>query len=312
MAKTVILTGGTGLIGSELFRQLRQRGDNVIVFTRDPQRAATQLPGAAEYVHWEAYQSEGGWQEALSKADAVIHLAGAPVAQRWNDDYKRQIYDTRVLSTRYIVQALARAAKRPSVFVSGSAVGYYGVQGYGEAVPALDESAPPASDFLAKVCIDWEKEALAAQALGVRTVVVRTGVVLSTKSGALEKMLTPFRLFAGGPIGSGKQWVSWIHLDDEVGIFLFALDRADVSGALNATAPEPVMMSVLASTLGRVLSRPSIFPVPKAALQVLFGEAADVIAEGQRVIPKRLLELGYTFQYPRLEDALRDLIQRGK
>lgn len=312
MAKTVILTGGTGLIGSEIYRQLRQRGDRVIVFARNLDKAAKELPGAYKYVHWEALQREGNWQNALSEADAILHLAGAPVAQRWDENYKRQIYETRVLSTRYLVQALARLDTRPEVLISSSAIGYYGIQGYGESVPALDENAPPASDFLARVCVDWEKEALAAQALGMRVAVVRTGVVLSTKSGALEKMLTPFRLFAGGPIGNGKQWVSWIHLDDEVGIFLYALDRSEVSGALNATAPEPVMMATLASTLGRVLSRPLLFPVPKSALQLLFGEAADVIAEGQRVVPKRLLELGYQFQYPRLEAALRHLIQNGK
>jgi uncharacterized protein (TIGR01777 family) len=217
-----------------------------------------------------------------------------------------------VLSTRYLVSAIAKASKKPEVFISASAIGYYGNQGYGEAVEALTEEAPAANDFLAKVCVDWEREAFAAENLGVRTVAVRIGIVLSTKSGILEKMMTPFKLFAGGPIGSGKQWVSWIHIDDEVEIFLFALERTDVRGVLNATAPEPVMMSTFAATLGKVMSRPSFFPVPRAALQVLFGDAVDVVAEGQRVVPKRLQSLGFAFRYPKLAQALTDLIERQK
>ncbi len=312
MAKSVVLTGGTGLIGSEIFKQLKSKGYEVTLFVRDTEKAKRMLQGAKEYVKWDALQSEGAWQKELEGVDAVIHLAGTPVAARWNDEYKKQIYDSRVLSTRNLVQALSKATKKPEVFICGSAIGYYGIQGYGESVEELTEESPAATDFLAKVCVDWEREAFEAETFGVRTVAVRTGVVLSTKSGALEKMLTPFKFFAGGPIGSGKQWVSWIHLDDEVEIFLFALERKDVRGVLNATAPEPVMMSTFAETLGKIMSRPSFFAVPKAALQALFGEAADVIAEGQRVVPKRLQSLGFTFKYPHLEVALRDILQRGR
>lgn len=312
MAKSVVLTGGTGLIGLEVFKRLKSKGYDVVVFARDTEKAARALQSAKKYVKWDALQSEGEWQKELDGTDAVIHLAGVPVAARWNEDYKKQIYDSRVLSTRNLVQAMSRAAKKPEAFICGSAIGYYGIQGYGESVAELTEESPAASDFLAKVCVDWEREAFAAETLGIRTVAVRTGVVLSTKSGALEKMLTPFKLFAGGPIGSGKQWVSWIHLDDETEIFLFALERSDVRGALNATAPEPVMMSDFANTLGKVMSRPSLFPVPKVALQALFGEAADVIAEGQRVVPKRLQSLGFSFKHPRLEEALRDILKHGK
>ncbi len=312
MAKSIVLTGATGLIGSALFKRLKACGNEVIVLVRNPEKARQQLPDAKKYVRWDALESEGEWQKELDGVDAVIHLAGVPVVSRWSEDYKKQIYDSRVLSTRYLVSAIAKASKKPEVFISASAIGYYGNQGYGEAVEALTEDAPAANDFLAKVCVDWEREAFAAEKLGVRTVAVRIGIVLSTKSGILEKMMTPFKLFAGGPIGSGKQWVSWIHIDDEVEVFLFALERTDVRGVLNATAPQPVMMSTFASTLGKVMSRPSFFPVPKAALQVLFGDAVDVVAEGQRVVPKRLQSLGFMFRYPNLEPALKDLIEHNK
>ncbi len=312
MSKTVVLTGGTGLIGKALVRALTERGDKVVLLVRNPEKAKSELPNLAGYYAWDAMSEGGEWTKALASADAVVHLAGTPVAARWNDDYKKEIYDSRIISTRNLVRAIAHAEFKPKVFITASGVGYYGNQGYGKDEPMLDESAPAATDFLAKVCIDWEKEAFEAEKLDVRTVAVRTGVVLSTKGGALEKMLTPFKLFAGGPIGSGKQWVSWIHIDDEVGLFLFAIDNENVTGALNAVAPNPVQMQSLAETLGKVLSRPAIFPVPKAALELLFGEAAGVIAEGQRVVPKRALELGFSFKYPTLEGALRDIIAKNK
>lgn len=312
MSKTVVLTGGTGLIGKNLVRALTERGDKVVLLVRNPEKAKSELPNLAGYHAWDAMSEGGEWTKAFASADAVVHLAGTPVAARWNDSYKKQIYDSRIISTRNVVSAIAEAQTKPKVFITASGVGYYGNQSYGKDEPMLDESAPPATDFLAKVCIDWEKEAFEAEKSNVRAVAVRTGVVLSTKGGALEKMLTPFKLFAGGPIGSGKQWVSWIHIDDEVGLYLFAIDNEKVTGALNAVAPTPVQMQDFAETLGKILSRPAIFPVPKAALEMLFGEAANVIAEGQRVVPKRALELGFFFKYPTLEGALRDLLAKNK
>lgn len=312
MPKTVAITGGTGLIGSALVKALVARGDKVVLFARDPDKAKAQLPNLAGYYRWSATSESGEWADVLSQVDALIHLAGAPVAARWSEEYKKQIYDSRVVGARHLVAAMSRLSSKPKVFVCASGVGYYGNQGYGESVPILDESSPAASDFLARVCVDWEKEAFAAETLGVRVVAIRTGVVLSTKGGALEKMLIPFRLFAGGPIGSGKQWVSWIHIDDEVGLYLFALDNDAASGALNAVAPNPATMQTLAETLGKVLSRPAFLPAPKAALELLFGEAANVIAEGQRVAPKRALALGYQFKYPELDAALIDLLASGK
>lgn len=312
MPKTVALTGGTGLIGKALVKSLTARGDKVALFARNLDKAKAELPNLAGYYEWDAMSEGGEWTKAIASVDAVIHLAGTPVAARWNDQYKREIYDSRIISARNLARAIAQASPKPKVFITASGVGYYGNQGYGESVPTLDESAPPANDFLAKVCVDWEKEAFEAKKSGTRVVALRTGVALSTKGGALEKMLTPFRLFAGGPIGSGKQWVSWIHIDDLVGLYAFALDNEAVAGALNAVAPNPVTMQTLAETLGKVMSRPALFPVPKAALEVLFGEAANVIAEGQRVAPKRALELGFSFKYPALENALRDLLAANK
>lgn len=312
MPKTVVLTGGTGLIGKALTQALTARGDKVVLLVRNPEKAKSELPNLAGYYAWDAMSEGGEWTTAMASADAVVHLAGTPVAARWNDEYKKQIYDSRIISTRNLVRTIAQSQAKPKVFVTASGVGYYGNQGYSNDEPMLDESAPPAADFLAKVCIDWEKEAFEAEKFGVRAVAIRTGVVLSTKGGALEKMLTPFKLFAGGPLGSGKQWVSWIHIDDQVGLYLFAIDNEMVTGALNAVSPNPVQMQKLAETLGKVLSRPAIFPVPKAALELLFGEAASVIAEGQRVSPKRALELGFSFNYPTLEGALRDLIAKNK
>jgi len=312
MSKTVVVTGGTGLIGKSLVKALSERGDKVILLVRNPEKAKAELPNLTGYYTWDAMSASGEWTAALASADAVVHLAGTPVAARWDENYKKQIYDSRIISTRNLVCAMAQSQTKPKVLVVASGIGYYGNQGYGENVQALDEDAPHANDFLAKVCIDWEKEAFEAEKLGVRVVAVRTGVVLSTKGGALEKMLTPFKLFAGGPIGSGRQWVSWIHIDDEVGLYLFAIDNEKVRGAINAVAPNPVPMKTLAETLGKVLLRPSFFPVPKAALEVLFGEAANVIAEGQRVVPKRALELGFSFKYPLLESALRDILAKDK
>jgi uncharacterized protein len=313
MPKTIILTGGTGLIGSEIFSKLKARGENVVLFVRNPDKARASHSGAADYVKWDTLSEGGAWEKSLNGADAVIHLAGTPVAEsRWNDEVKKSIRESRVVSTRALVSAMSKAATKPNVFVCASGIGFYGNQPHGNSVEPLTESSPAAADFLAQVCIDWEGEAAKAEAFGTRVVSVRTGLVLSTKGGALAKMLTPFKLFAGGPIGSGEQWSSWIHIDDEVNVFLFGLDNPNARGALNAVAPSPVMMKTLAEQIGKTLSRPSFFPVPKAALELLFGEAAEVIAEGQRALPKRLLELGFQFQYPDLAAALRDVITNEK
>jgi uncharacterized protein len=308
MSKTIILTGGTGLIGSQIFKRLTLRGDRVILFVRNPDKAKSDVPGAAEYVKWDALVETSDWQKVIPQADAVVHLAGVTVGMRWDEDYKKKIYDSRITSTRALVDAMKNSSKKPDTFISSSAVGYYGNQAHDANVQELNEDSDAGTDFLAKVCVDWEAEALKATALGIRVSVIRTGVVLSKAGGALAKMMTPFKLFVGGPIGSGEQWVSWIHLDDEVRTFLFALDNSVVEGAVNATAPKPETMNRLAESLGAALNRPSIMAVPKIALQALFGEAADVIAEGQRVIPKKLLALGFKFEHPDLQEAVKSIV----
>lgn len=310
-AKRVVLTGATGLIGGRLFRALRERGYEVVVFSRDPAAARRRLPGAADYVAWSPAES-GPWAGAIDGAHAVVHLAGAPISQgligvRWTEAYKREIVSSRVVGTRGIVAAIAAAARRPSVLVNASAVGYYGP---GDDAPR-DEAAPPGDDFQGRLCAAWEREAARAEELGVRVVRVRTGIVLDPKEGALGQLLLPFRLRVGGPILPGSQYYSWIHPDDELGLLLLALEDERLRGPLNATAPSPVTNRDFCATLGRVLGSPSWLPVPAFAMRLLLGEMADLVVKGVRVLPRRAEELGYQFRFPTLELALRDLLGRA-
>lgn len=302
--KRVIVTGATGLIGKSLCREMMRRGYEVVVFSRDVALAKTTIPQAADYVTWQP-TDQGAWAYALDGAYAVIHLAGASIAgQRWSESYKRMIRDSRVLGTRGLVSALGRVSTRPKVFVSGSAVGYYGACGD----TPLDEAAASGSDFLAGVCQAWEAEALKAEVLGVRTVVVRTGVVLDRHEGALAALVPPFRMFVGGPILPGTQWFSWVHVADAVGLLLFALEDERVQGPLNATAPDSQTSRGFARLLGKVLGRPAVLPMPGFGLKVLLGEFADTLTTGQRVVPQKALALGYAFQYPMCEEALRQVL----
>ena len=301
--KRVIVTGATGLIGKEVCKGLIARGYDVVVFSRDPDAARSKVPGAAEYVAWTPSES-GPWASQLDGAWGVISLAGASIGgQRWNEDYKRQIRDTRVVGTRGLVKAMAAAQEKPRVFVSGSAVGYYGAR---DATP-LDESAAPGDDFLAGVVRDWEGAAREAEALGVRTVMIRTGVVLDKDEGALKQLKLPFQLFVGGPILPGTQWFSWVHRDDEVGVILFALENEGASGPINATAPHPQTNRDFCASLGKAMGRPSWAPVPGFALKLIVGEFGETLTTGQRVIPKKAQELGYEFQYATSDAALREI-----
>jgi hypothetical protein len=299
----VAVTGATGLIGGALVRELQARGDEVTVLTRDPSRAAQKL-GAVEAVRWSDPSSEPAPAEALAGRDAVVHLAGEPIAQRWTDDAKRRIRESRELGTRNLVAGLrALEEPRPRALVSQSAIGWYGAHGD----ERLDESAPAATgDFLADIVVIWEAEARKAEELGMRVALTRTGVVLAQGGGALDKMLPPFKLGVGGPVAGGRQYVPWVHLDDVVGAMLFCLeDDERVSGPINITAPEPVTNKELSKALGRVLHRPAFAPVPALAVKLLYGEMATIVTTGARVIPKRLEELGYQFRTPELEPALR-------
>ena len=301
----VTVTGATGMIGRALVRALLDRGDSVTAVSRSPDRARSAL-GDVRAVRWPDPRAEPPPLEALEDQDGVIHLLGEPVAQRWSDAAKREIRDSRVLATRQLVAGLAQTRKRPGALVSQSATGWYGPHGDEE----LDETAPPADDFLAGVVAEWEAEACRAEGLGIRVVTTRTGVVLSESGGALEKMLPPFKLGVGGPVAGGSQYVPWIHMDDVVGALLFCLDNPAAAGPVNVTAPQPVTNRELSKALGRVLGRPALAPVPALAVRALYGEMATIVTTGARAVPRRLTELGYAFRQPDLEAALRSVTGR--
>jgi uncharacterized protein (TIGR01777 family) len=298
----VTLTGATGTLGTALRRELHARGDEVTSLSRSPDRAY-EIHGV-DALAWRDPKAERPPLDALRGRDAVVHLLGETVAQRWSGKARREIRDSRVLSTRNLVAALNQLPEedRPGILVSQSASGWYGPRGS----ERLDETEPAGSDFLATLVRDWEAEARRAE--GMRVVLTRTGVVLSRGSGALEKMLPFFKLGIGGPVAGGGQYVPWVHQDDVAGAMLFCLDTEAASGPVNVTAPEPVTNKELSRTLGRVLRRPAFAPVPGLAVKALYGEMATIVTTGQRAVPGRLMELGYPFRRPDLEDALRTAV----
>jgi uncharacterized protein (TIGR01777 family) len=296
----VVVAGGTGFLGRGLVARLREAGHDATVLSRGGTSSA--IPPGTRVVRW--LPGASGWEGAVDGAGAVVNLAGESISQRWTDNAKKRIEQSRLESTRRLVGAIAMAKARPSVLVSASGVNYYGPHGDEE----LSEEAPAGDDFLARTCRAWEAEAEAAEPLGVRVVRIRIGVVLAADGGALARLLPPFRACAGGPMGSGAQWMSWIHRQDLVELFLFALSNTAVSGALNGTAPAPVRNRDFASALGKALRRPALVPAPSAALKLLFGEMATLVLEGQRVVPGRALDLGFRFRFPELGGALRDIV----
>ena len=299
----VTITGATGLIGPKLVGELVSRGDEVTVLSRSPEKAGAALDGV-EAIAWTDPTATPAPVEALEGRDAVIHLAGEPVAQRWTADVKERIRDSRELGTRHLVAGMEAATARPRALISSSAVGYYGPHGD----ERLPEQTPPGKGFLADVCVAWEREAQAASALGARVVLVRTGIVLDAGGGALETMLPFFKAGIGGPVAGGGQYMPWIHLDDLVGMYLRALDDDSWSGPVNGAAPEPVTNKAFSKTLGKVIRRPAIAPVPRFAIKLLYGEMASIVAEGQRAVPERTRELGYAFRHAELEPALRSAL----
>jgi uncharacterized protein (TIGR01777 family) len=306
-ALRVTVTGATGLIGRRLVAALLDRGAQVTVLSRDPARARAKL-GDVDGIRWDL-MSEPAPPGALAGRAAVVHLAGEPVAQRWSEKAKRAIRESRVSGTRNLIEGLALVERsatggRPRTLISSSAIGYYGPHG----AEPLDEDAAPGSDFLAQVCAGWEAEAARASELGVRVVQVRTGVVLDSGGGALAKMLPPFRLGLGGPVAGGRQYMSWIHADDVIGIMLAALEDDRWSGPVNATAPEPVCNRDFSRALGAALRRPSLCPVPGLALRLLYGEMAEIVTTGARAVPAKALVLGYQFGHPQLREALRSAL----
>lgn len=303
----VAITGATGFVGSRLVERLQAEGHQVLVFTRNPERARRVFPASAfPKVEIVAYTptASGDWQQAISGCDGVVNLAGKSIAEeRWTPERKQEIMNSRKLGTQKLVEAISQANPKPSVLVNASAIGYYGTS----ETATFDETSLPGNDFLAEVCKLWEAEAQKVKDYGVRLAILRFGVVLGT-GGAIAKMLPPFKLFAGGPIGSGRQWFSWIHREDLANLILQALSRPDMQGVYNATAPNPVRMAEFSQVLGEVLHRPSWLPVPGFALEVLLGDAAMVVLEGQKVLPQHTLESGFNYQYPTLKPALKEIV----
>lgn len=294
----LVIAGGTGFIGSALSRRLLERGDSMTILTRS-RSPHTMIPHR-KWLTWNP-PSPGPWQEAVDGADGVINLAGEPIAaRRWSGGQKEKIHSSRIDTTRALVGAIAEARVKPKVLLNASAVGYYGPHGE----ETLTEEAPAGRDFLARVCVDWENEAMKAESYGVRAIRLRTGIVLGPGGGALAKMVPPFKLFAGGPLGTGRQWMSWIQIEDHVGLILFLLALAGARGPFNATAPNPVTMKEFCGSLGKVLGRPCWAPVPAFALRLILGEMADMLVTGQRVLPAAAERLGYKFLYPSLHEAL--------
>ncbi|HEV2754141.1 MAG TPA: TIGR01777 family oxidoreductase, partial [Solirubrobacteraceae bacterium] len=295
------VTGATGHIGSALVARLRERGDEVTVLSRSPARATERLgvPAAA----WDLMAGPAP-AEALAGRDAVVHLAGEDIGQRWSQQVKREIRASREQGTRHLVDGLRAAQPRPGLLVSASGSGYYGARGD----EPVDEGEPPGDDFVARICVAWEREAQRAEELGLRVIRVRTGPVLDRASGALAKMLPPFRLGVGGPVAGGEQYLPWIHLDDVVGLYLAALDSQGFWGAVNASAPEPATNKAFSKALGRALHRPALAPVPTLALRILYGEMAQIVTEGVRMVPGRAGGLGYAFAHPDLDEALRSAL----
>ncbi|MET1024435.1 MAG: TIGR01777 family oxidoreductase [Pseudoxanthomonas sp.] len=293
----VLITGGSGFIGQALCPALLAEGWQVTVVSRDTRAAARKLPAAVRVLA--DIEGAGG-------ADAVINLAGAPLAgRRWNDDYKQTLRESRLRTTEELMAWMESLTVRPAVLVSGSAIGYYGPS---DDTP-LAETAPAGGDFSAQLTVDWEAAALPARELGVRTVLLRTGVVLGPGGGALQQLLTPYRMGLGGPIGDGEQWFSWIHLDDIVRLIIWLLGESTVDGPVNGTAPEPLRQKDFATALGRALHRPAIIPTPGFALKAAFGEMGQMLIDGQRVIPARAQGQGFQFLYPDIDSALVQVLE---
>jgi uncharacterized protein (TIGR01777 family) len=300
----ILITGATGFVGRRLCEMLHQAGHTVRALSRDSVAAKQRVPHLKEVFPWNPLQELPPLQ-AFEGCDAVINLAGESIAGRWTAPKKQLIRDSRVLGTKNLVNAFAQLSSRPKVLISASAIGYYGDRGE----ETLTEDAAPGSDFLAQVCRDWENEALKAESLGMRVVRLRIGLVLGRGGGTLQALLPLFRVGLGGPLGSGRQWWSWIHRDDLCRLIVQILANENVSGPINATAPQPVRQKEFAQVLGRVLRRPAFLPTPAFALKIALGEFADGILASQRVLPRRAQEMGYRFQFEELEGALREILQ---
>lgn len=305
----IAVTGATGFVGSRLVARLVEESHDIKVLTRNVEKARKVFAASKfkplKFVAYKPMKS-GEWQGEISGCDGVINLAGEPISERWSGDRKTKILNSRKLGTEKIVEAIAKANPKPSILVSSSAIGYYGTS---ETAEFLETSEPAEHDFLSEVCQAWEAEANKAKDSGARVVIIRTGIVLGD-GGAIGKMITPFKLYAGGPIGSGRQWFSWIHIDDLVSLYIKALLDPAMHGAYNGTAPKPLRMKEVADTLGEVMDRPSWLPVPDFAIEALLGDGAVVVLKGQKVLPERTQAAGFSYDYAEAKDALADVVKK--
>jgi uncharacterized protein (TIGR01777 family) len=302
----VLVTGGTGFIGRALVERLAKENHHVLLLSRSLEALRTAGKGIVQVVQWNG-KTIGPWVRELEGVDAVVNLAGESIgAKRWTKRRKMLLVSSRIEPTRAIAAAIGSAKKKPAVLVNASAVGYYGEVESGD----VTETHPPGTDFLARLCDRWEKEALRAEGYGVRVARLRFGIVLETRGGALKKMMVPFRFFVGGPLGSSRQWFPWIHRDDVLGAIIFCIENRNISGPVNVTSPDVVTMSEFTHALGKAMHRPAWARVPSLVLKVLLGEMAGTIVSGQRVISRKLQEAGYTFRYPRLDEALAAIATR--
>jgi uncharacterized protein (TIGR01777 family) len=297
----IIIVGATGLIGAILTDRLSNQYHDLTLLSRRPP-AETDIPKR----RWFAWQPgfSGEWESAVDGADGIINLAGEPIAaKRWNEVQKERLRLSRLAATKSLVNAIAKAKLKPKFLINASAVGYYGARGD----ELITENAGSGQDFLARLCVDWENEAKLAEASGVRVALLRTGIVLAKGKGALAKMVPPFKIFFGGPLGRGQQWMPWIHIEDEIGLITYLIENAEARGPFNGTAPNPVTMNEFSKTLGDVLNRPSWARVPPSVLALMLGEMSEMLLNGQRAVPDAAVKLGYVFKYPALAEALRSL-----
>jgi uncharacterized protein (TIGR01777 family) len=302
----VIISGGTGLIGRQLAASLAKDGHEVVVLSRDPQRYQRRTPDGLRLVAWDA-QSAQGWGELADGADAIVNLVGENLsARRWSPAQKRRIRESRLNGGKALVEAVRQAKVKPRALIQSSGVNYYG--SCGDAI--ITEAHPAGSDFLSQVCVDWEGSTAEVEKMGVRRAIIRSGIVLDKKEGALPPFLLQFRLFAGGPLGSGRQWISWIHPQDEINAIRFLIERQDLSGPFNLVSPNPKTNQDFGKAVGRVLHRPALMRVPAFALKLVLGEMSMVVLEGQRVIPQRLVEAGFQFSHPELQEAVKDIVSK--
>ena len=298
----ILMTGGTGFVGKQLTSRFVQDGNEVTILTRSIKGSGAPLQGIS-YLQGDPNQ-KGPWQDAIKNHDAVINLAGASIFSKWSEEYKKLIRESRIFTTQNIVEGIPSKADNKFTFFSTSAVGYYGFHGDEE----LDEDSPPGNDFLARMAVEWEAEALKAKDKGTRVVITRFGIVLGEKGGALGQMIPLFRKFIGGPIGSGRQWFSWVHIKDLAEAFSFLTKHPEISGPVNVCSPNPLRNKDLAKALGKALHRPSFFPAPGFMIKLVLGEFGSVILEGQRVLPRQLLKQGFAFQYPDIDQALQNIL----